>query len=72
MEMVLSSGFCEISQEEELKTDGGCLVELAVGLTVLTIAVIVGVDMNNAYRNGYNDVMSSVGSNGTVSGGDAR
>lgn len=66
--MELSNGFCEISQEEMLEMEGGCLVELAVGLAVVTVFSIASYDLYSCFKNAYNDVMVSA----SVSGGDAR
>lgn len=76
MEMVLSKGFCEMSQGESMKIEGGVADILIIGGLLLgvaafeyaTTAVAVGAakDLENCYNNGYNSVMSS------VSGGDAK
>lgn len=76
MEMVLSNGFCEMSQDESMEIEGGVADILIIGGLLLGVAAfeyaVLGVtyllykDLENCYNNGYNSVMSS------VSGGDAR
>ena len=53
-----------------LDTEGGALVELAVGLVIVTGAAAICYDLYNCYKNGYDEVKSSVPPR-SVSGGDA-
>ena len=76
MEMTLNNGFCEMTQEERMKIEGGVADIIIIGGLLLGVAafeyLVAGVtyaaykDLDNCYTNGYNSVMLS------VSGGDAR
>ena len=64
--MILDERLNEITESEMMDTEGGVLLELGVGLAVVTAIAVAGNDLNNCYKNGYNEVMCS------VSGGDAK
>jgi len=61
MEKVLINGFSEMTMEETVDMEGGCLIELAVGLLVVTGMAVAAWDLNNCYTNAYNEVMMNAG-----------
>lgn len=66
--------FYEISEEEQLNTEGGVLIEYAIMLGIVTLIAAAGYDLCNTYNNGYNDVKSTTPpnpNNVSVSCGDS-